>query len=79
MCIRDRSIGKKNFFTYGEVYDEEDRIAHFIGRQATDDTDLMGVDAALDFPLFFRLPGVAKGIIAPSELIGVSTRVNPRS
>ena len=68
------SIGKKNFFTFGEVYDEEDKIAHFIGRQATADTDLMGVDAALDFPLFFRLPGVAKGIVAPSELIGVFER-----
>jgi len=68
------SIGKKNFFTFGEVYDEEDKIAHFIGRQATEDTDLMGVDAALDFPLFFRLPGVAKGIIAPTELIGVFER-----
>ena len=68
------SIGKKNFFTFGEVYDEEDKIAHFIGRQATEDTDLMGVDAALDFPLFFRLPGVAKGIVAPSELIGVFER-----
>jgi glycosidase len=68
------SIGKKNFFTFGEVYDEEDKIAHFIGRQATEDTDLMGVDAALDFPLFFRLPGIAKGIIAPSEVIGMFER-----
>jgi len=26
------SIGKKNFFTFGEVYDDEQRIAQFIGR-----------------------------------------------
>jgi glycosidase len=63
------SIGKKNFFTFGEVYDDEEQIARFIGRHATEDTDLVGVDAALDFPLFFRLPGVAKGLIAPAEVI----------
>jgi len=63
------SIGKKNFFSFGEVYDDEEQIARFIGRHATEDTDLVGVDAALDFPLFFRLPGVAKGLIAPAEVI----------
>lgn len=67
-------MGKRNFFSFGEVYDDEDKIARFIGRQATQDSDLMGVDAALDFPLFFRLPGVAKGWLAPSELIGVYER-----
>lgn len=68
------SIGKKNFFTFGEVYDEEEKIARFIGRQATDDSDLMGVDAALDFPLFFRLPAVAKGMLAPSEVVAMFER-----
>ena len=63
------SIGKKNFFTFGEVYDNEEQIARFIGRHASEDTDLVGVDAALDFPLFFRLPGVAKGLVAPAEVI----------
>lgn len=63
------SIGKKNFFTFGEVYDNEEQIARFIGRHAAEDTDLVGVDAALDFPLFFRLPGVAKGLLAPAEVI----------
>lgn len=65
------SIGKKNFFTFGEVYDEEDKIARFIGRHTSDDGDLVGVDAALDFPLFFRLPGVAKGQRPPTDLIGM--------
>jgi glycosidase len=62
------SIGKKNFFTFGEVYDDERRIAQFIGRGAAADGDVVGVDAALDFPLFFVLPGVAKGLIAPRAL-----------
>jgi glycosidase len=65
------SIGKKNFFTFGEVYDSEEKIARFIGRNPYDDTDLIGVDAALDFPLFFKLPGLAKGQLAPSDVIGV--------
>ncbi len=62
------SIGKKNFFTFGEVYDNEERIAEFIGRGVAADGDVVGVDAALDFPLFFLLPGVVKGFVPPSTL-----------
>lgn len=65
------SIGKKNFFTFGEVYDEEEKIARFIGRSAAEAGDLVGVDAALDFPLFFRLPAVAKGQKAPADAIAM--------
>jgi glycosidase len=65
------SIGKKNFFTFGEVYDNEEQIARFIGRQASEAGDLIGVDAALDFPLFFKLPAVAKGQLAPAEVIAM--------
>ena len=47
-------IGKKNFFTYGEVLDSqaEEDIARFIGRSTSDGSELVGVDAALDYPLF---------------------------
>jgi glycosidase len=62
------TIGKKNFFTFGEVYDQEDKIARFIGRNGNAESDLIGVDAALDFPLFFKLPGLSKGQIAPAEV-----------
>jgi len=62
------SIGKKNFFTFGEVFDGEDRIARFVGRDATDIDDPVGVDAALDFPLVFTLPRVAKGWTPPAAL-----------
>ncbi len=65
------SIGKKNFFTFGEVYDNEEQIARFIGRQARQEGDLVGVDAALDFPLFYQLPAVAKGQVAPAEVIKI--------
>ncbi len=63
------SIGKKNFFTFGEVFDSEEKIAAFIGRNALDPSDLVGVDAALDFPLAFTLPGVAKGLQAPAAVV----------
>jgi glycosidase len=53
------SIGKRNFFTFGEIYDDEQTIADFIGRNGGN-VEGFGVDAALDFPLFFKLPGVVK-------------------
>jgi len=67
------SIGKKNFFTFGEVFvgDAEQEIARFIGRTTTDQTDMVGVDAALDYPLFFDLKPVVKGFAPPSELVGM--------
>lgn len=68
------SLGKKNFFTFGEVYDSEEKIAHFIGRNALDSDDLTGVDAALDFPLFFQLPGVIKGMLPPVAVARVYQR-----
>jgi glycosidase len=67
------SIGKKNFFTFGEVFvgDAEQEIARFIGKTTTDLGDMVGVDAALDYPLFFNLKPVVKGFSAPSDLVGM--------
>ncbi|HEV2474010.1 MAG TPA: alpha-amylase family glycosyl hydrolase, partial [Chthonomonadales bacterium] len=64
------SIGKKNFFTFGEVYDNEQKITAFIGRDTldTETGDPIGIDAALDYPLFFRLPGACKGMLAPMDV-----------
>jgi hypothetical protein len=61
------SIGKKNFFTFGEIYDDEATIEGFVGRR-TAGGEGFGIDAALDFPLFYSLPAVAKGF-APVESI----------
>jgi glycosidase len=61
------SIGKKNFFTFAEVYDDERTIAAFVGRN-TSEAGSFGVDAALDFPLFYKLPAVAKAL-APVETL----------
>ncbi len=70
------SIGKKNFFTFGEVLDSnvEQDIARFIGRNTltnTDDSQLVGVDAALDYPLFNTLKPVVKGFAAPSAVVSM--------
>jgi glycosidase len=67
------SIGKKNFFTFGEVFvgDAELEIARFIGRTTTEGTDMVGVDAALDYPLYFDLKPVVKGFAPPSELVSM--------
>jgi glycosidase len=67
------SIGKKNFFTFGEVFtgDAEQQIARFIGRTTSDQGDMVGVDAALDYPLFFNLKPVVKGFSPPSDLVGM--------
>jgi glycosidase len=53
-------IGKKNFFTFGEIYDDETNIDLFVGRNSGD-VDGFGIDAALDYPLFYILPNVIKG------------------
>jgi len=64
------SIGKKNFFTFGEVWkdDDESHIAEFIGRDTGKNHEFIGIDAAIDFPLRKRLFGICKGFMAPSEL-----------
>lgn len=53
-------IGKKNFFTFGEVADGEHIISQFVGRNHAGD-DSFGIDAALDFPLYHTLSYIAKG------------------
>jgi glycosidase len=67
------SIGKKNFFTFGEVFvgDAEQEIAQFIGRTTSDQSQMVGVDAALDYPLFFNLKPVVKASSPPSDLVAM--------
>jgi len=61
------TLGKTNFFTFGEVYDDEKTIAQFTGRNGGSGEGF-GIDAALDFPLFFKLPDVAKGLTDVAEI-----------
>lgn len=62
------SIGKENFFTFGEVWDKEEKIRAYIGRNASSPDDMVGVDAALDFPLADILPVALKGYGSPWDL-----------
>jgi glycosidase len=69
-------LGKKNFFTFGEVLDgnAEADIARFIGRNTTTGSDadsLVGVDAALDYPLFNVLTPTVKAFGAPSSVVAM--------
>jgi hypothetical protein len=68
------SIGKRNFFTFGEVLDKtaEKDIPRFIGRNTLDvsNQQTIGVDAALDYPLFSALKPVLKGLAPPTSVIG---------
>jgi glycosidase len=55
------SIGKKNFFTFGEITTDERTLAQFIGRDTRVDSDEpVGIDAALDFDLEGNLKNVVK-------------------
>lgn len=56
-----QSAGKRNFFTFGEIYDTDAEIDQFIGRNTADDQGF-GIDSALDYPLFFTLPPVIKSL-----------------
>jgi glycosidase len=72
-------LGKKNFFTFGEILDsnEESDIATIIGRNTVLSTDGMngpvGVDAALDYPLFNTFVPAAKGERAPGVVTNMYT------
>ncbi len=69
------SIGKRNFFTFGEVLEKtaEKDIPRFIGRNTLDASNqqMVGVDAALDYPLFSALKPVVKGLASPTNVIAV--------
>jgi glycosidase len=55
------TIGKKNFFVFGEVWETNEwELASFVGRHTPDGQGL-GIDAALDFPLQAAIQSVVKG------------------
>lgn len=62
------SIGKKNFFLFGEVIGGDDTLSQYVGRQAPQGERLQALDAALDFPLYFVLEEVIKGFASPELL-----------
>jgi glycosidase len=67
-------LGKRNFFMVGEICADDGEIARFIGRNTLERDGLTGADAGLDFPVFFVLGNVLKGLARPARLTQVFER-----
>jgi glycosidase len=66
-----QSIGKKNFFLFGEIVGADPFIDQYIGRNARipgTNERFPSLDAALDFPLWGVLEWVVKGFLNPAAL-----------
>lgn len=66
-----QSIGKQNFFLFGEIVDDDATIQKYLGRNTRFENSnerVASLDAALDFPLYFMLEDVIKGFTAPDAL-----------
>lgn len=65
------SIGKENFFIFGEVIGGDDVIDRYLGMKMVGGPTepLKSLDACLDFPQYFILADVIKGFKHPSALI----------
>lgn len=70
------SIGKTNFFLFGEIVANDDTITQYVGRQGPSADRLQALDAALDFPLYFLLEEVIKGFASPALLRERSDRMH---
>lgn len=63
------SIGKKNFFLFGESKSsDEGLLARYVGRFTSEEEGRLGADAALDFPLQWSLGPVAKASEPPTAV-----------
>ena len=66
-----KSIGKHNFFLFGEIVADDYTLQKYIGRNSRIEGTserFPSLDAALDFPLYFVLEEVIKGFANPSLL-----------
>ena len=67
------SLGKRNFFLFGELLGAEETYNGYIGPKtalSSDDKNLYyGLNSVLDFPLYYILEGVIKGRTSPEKLI----------
>ena len=67
------SLGKKNFFFFGELVGSEDTYNRYIGPTTTVSVDgqniYYGLNSVLDFPLYHILADVIKGNASPQRLI----------
>ena len=67
------SLGKRNFFLFGELLGGEETYNRYIGPKTAvsfEDQNLYyGLNSVLDFPLYYMLEGVIKGKDSPGKLI----------
>ncbi|KIH78070.1 Glycosidase [Geoalkalibacter ferrihydriticus] len=66
-----KRVGKHNFFLFGEIVGEDAVIQEYIGRNARIEGTherFPSLHAALDFPLYFVLENVIKGLANPAAL-----------
>ncbi len=76
-------LGKRSFLTFGELIAGDDAIDRFIGPN-TSSLDpngrvFFGIESVLDFPLYFALPGVIKGMSPPSQVVARYDRQRQRA
>lgn len=62
------SIGKKNFLLFGEVVADDATLRSYVGPRTDKESKLLALDACLDFPLYFVLEEVIKGVASPHLL-----------
>lgn len=66
------SIGKKNFFIFGEAKSNDEKLlAAYTGRFTSETEEMIGADAVLDFPLRDNLVLASKGFASPMAVKGV--------
>jgi glycosidase len=66
-----RSIGKQNFFIFGEIVADDETLQRYLGRNSRiegTNERFPSLDAALDFPLYFILEETIKGFLDPAVL-----------
>jgi glycosidase len=66
-----QSIGKQNFFIFGEIVGDDLTLQRYIGRNSRiegTNERFPSLNAALDFPLYFMLDETMKGFISPDAL-----------
>lgn len=63
-----QSVGKKNFFIFGEVVSDDTTLRRYVGPRTMGEEKAHALDACLDFPLYFVLEEVLKGVASPQLL-----------
>jgi alpha-amylase len=76
-------LGKRSFLTFGELIAGDDAIDRFIGPNTSSrdggDRVFFGIESILDFPLYFVVGNVIKGLAPPAALFARYDRQRERA